>query len=77
MLREWRERRDLSRRRAAVHLDVAERTIVRWEDPADDALPPADQFLRLVAFYSAQKDLVKLMGRWERAARAAEDAAAG
>lgn len=52
-LRTARERADKARRAAAVYLDVAEQTVVRWEDPDSDALPPADKFLALVMFYRA------------------------
>lgn len=69
-LRERRERARLSRRVVSVRLDVAERTIVRWEDPDDPALPPADQFLTLVRLYGAAADLLTLVARFERATRA-------
>lgn len=52
-LRTERERGGHARRAASVLLDVAEKTIERWEDPEQESLPDADQFLALVVFYKS------------------------
>lgn len=65
-LRDARDRAKLARRAASVHLDVTERTIQRWEDPEDESLPPADQLFALVRFYKAERQMLVLLGNWEK-----------
>lgn len=48
---------------------------MRWEDPGDTPLPPADKFLALVKLYRAEKKLLVLLGTWERFSGAVEGGA--
>lgn len=75
-LRAWREAKGLTREKVAPLVSTTTRTLVRWED--GDAPPPADQFLALVTLYGAQKELLILLAKFEKATRsAAGDSAAG
>lgn len=52
-LRDARDRAGLTRRQVSDYLGVTEGAIQNWENEEKPALPPADQFLRLVVFYRA------------------------
>lgn len=64
-LRAARDDVGLTRRQVSHHLDVTERAIQNWEDVDAAPLPPADQFLRLVRLYKAERKLLVLLGNWE------------